>query len=478
MLILIIITIASAVIVYSYVMGYVGNSEAGPTGVSSIFTIEDFCVSAASFQCNSNAYSIVIDNSGSSVIPSGTVELYFSDLTQGTSAAATCQLAASINPGSTFTCPSGSGVGLPAALNAAPGDVVSIQAVTPDGSRGTSSTKILTSQLTYVPITLTNSQSAATQDDLQVLINVDFNSYAYFLASNVGNIRFYNSTNFVIANELPAWLENYTGGSGTPSTATTSDVWVKLAGTLIPANSYTTIYMLFESVGTTFDGVYWGEAPQLSSTYGEYDNGANVFLYYNVAPESLYGWTIVGSAGLVSTAPTGSYFKTAQAYYAYSANGDYLYSEVPGFASNEIVTFWTYTTGLGNVYYLASAAGAGQMARLDSRGGGDYSGLATTTKWTSWTAPGSGLDETKDLWYKYDIVINGATATSYIGSTTNNLGTLGTQANTLAVSNDGTYMGLIGDALGASYISYWNGLIIRYMPPSDVAPSVNFGSLS
>ncbi len=195
-----------------------------------------------------------------------------------------------------------------------------------------------------------------------------------------------------------------------------------------------------------------------------------------MAPQNLSGWTVVGVAGVTAAAVAGSYFHTQQAYYANSANGDYLYAQIPGFASNEIVTLWTYTTGLGNVYYLTNSAGAGQMGRLDGRGGADKSGLAATTSWTAWSAP-TGLDETKDIWYKYDIVINGASASSYIGPSTNNLGTLGAFANSLAVSNKGNYLGLIGDALGASYISYWNGMIIRCLPPNGVAPSVAFGSV-
>ncbi len=38
--------------------------------------------------------------------------------------------------------------------------------------------------------------------------------------------------------------------------------------------------MAFEPTSTNFDNNYWGEAPTLSSTYGQYDNGANVFAAY------------------------------------------------------------------------------------------------------------------------------------------------------------------------------------------------------
>ena len=47
--------------------------------------------------------------------------------------------------------------------------------------------------------------------------------------------------------------------------------------------SSNTIYMGFYAKGTSHlsSSRPFGEAPQLSSTYGQYDDGANVFLYYN-----------------------------------------------------------------------------------------------------------------------------------------------------------------------------------------------------
>ena len=329
----------------------------------------------------------------------------------------------------------------------------------------------------YVPITLTNNRNTPTVKGLEIPLNVNFLAYNSYLISDVGNIRFFNSTTFNSSSELPAWLEYYSGNTtNSANTATSSAVWIALKGTSITANSHITIYMVFEN-GVDFDGVYWGEAPELSQTYGQYDNGAQVFLYYNVAPTSISGWTTNKVAGLTTTAPTGSYFSSTDAYYANSANGDYMYTQIPALATNETMTFWTYTTGLGNVFFLTSSSGAGQMGRLDGRGGGDYTGLAATSSWTSWSAPSSGLDETTNKWYKYDIVLNGSRATGYIGSATNNLVTLGTATNTISITNKGDYVGLVGDALGASYISYWNGLIIRYLPNGGVFPSANFGTV-
>ncbi len=74
--------------------------------------------------------------------------------------------------------------------------------------------------------------------------------------------------------------------------------WLKLPK--INADSNMTIYMGFASNTTNlFNGVTVGEAPQLSSKYGEYDNGKNVFLYYTNFT-NLNGWVVNVSKGSYS----------------------------------------------------------------------------------------------------------------------------------------------------------------------------------
>ena len=329
----------------------------------------------------------------------------------------------------------------------------------------------------YLPIILSNPESAPTVKGLQVMLNVDFRSYESYLISDAGNIRFFNSSSQSASSELPAWLEYYSGNTTVAAnTATSSAIWVSLKGTVINAQSSLTIYMVFEN-GLDFDGTYFGEAPQLSPIYGKYDNGATVFEYYQVAPSSTSGWTIQGSAGQTSSGPAGSHFGSSDVYYANSAKGDYMFTQVPNLGTNEIMSFWTYTTGLGNMFFLADSAGKGQMARLDSRGGGNWAGLASTASWTSWNAPSSGLDKSVNTWYKYDIVLNSSLAKLYIGASTNNLATMGTLANNLSITNYGNYVGLVGDALGSSYVTYWNGFILRYYPPNGVLPNASFGGV-
>lgn len=330
------------------------------------------------------------------------------------------------------------------------------------------------SKFEAIPIIIDNGQASPTPSPFQEMIAVNITNENAILLSdgfntintNGSNVRFFASTSLSFNSELYAWLEGISGGVAT--------YWVKIPG-VIPGNSQITLWMVVENSSVNFNGIYLGEAPELSSVYGQYDNGQNVFDYYAVNPTSITEWNISGKAGITATAPSGSHYSTDSAFYANSASGDYMYTYVPLLAKNEIISFDVYTTGLGNVYFLANANGAGQMVRLDSRGGADYSGLATTNSWTSWTAPSSGLDERPNTWYQYDIVVSGSSATAYIGPASNNLATFGSTANSLIISVDGKYLGLVGDALGSSYITYWNGFVIRAYPPNGIMPSISFG---
>ena len=82
--------------------------------------------------------------------------------------------------------------------------------------------------------------------------------------------------------------------------ARSSIVWVNMSGTVITGKSSVKIYMLFGPSTENF-GKHWGEAPQLSATYGQYDNGAKVFSFYdNFAGTSLSSSWSVGSGVAVS----------------------------------------------------------------------------------------------------------------------------------------------------------------------------------
>jgi hypothetical protein len=130
----------------------------------------------------------------------------------------------------------------------------------------------------YVPITISNGQSSATPSPFQQEVVIDSSTFSSYEASNLQNVEFFYPNGTVI----PSWLES---GS---SSSTSSIYWLKLSN-VIPADSSATIYMDFAYTSTNlFNNFNDGEAPTLSSSYGEYDDGANVFNFYdNFAGTSL-----------------------------------------------------------------------------------------------------------------------------------------------------------------------------------------------
>jgi len=139
---------------------------------------------------------------------------------------------------------------------------------------------ITSSSLTlyYVPVTLTNcNPCAATPNPLQTKVTWNPSTYAAYEASNLGNIRFCADAGCVTV--LYAWLESCT--SSCTTSATSASAWVKLTSAIAANGGTLTIYMVFLSKTASFDSNYWGEAPTLSGTYGQYDNGANVFTFYD-----------------------------------------------------------------------------------------------------------------------------------------------------------------------------------------------------
>ena len=160
-------------------------------------------------------------------------------------------------------------------------------ALTSPAGSGTASP---TATSNFVPITLQNAQSA-TAANFQQKITVPSSAYSSYINSGWTNVEFtLNNPAASGGTPLQAWIES--GASNTGQTV----VWVNIPGGL-PTGS-TTIYMNFMSGSAVSQNGPTGEAPQLSPTYGEYDNGAKVFQFYdNFAGTSLSSqWTGSGSS--------------------------------------------------------------------------------------------------------------------------------------------------------------------------------------
>jgi YVTN family beta-propeller protein len=130
----------------------------------------------------------------------------------------------------------------------------------------------------YVPITLTDSQSSGTLPGFQQMLSVPSSSYSSYINSGWKNVEFTAFAPIGTAGNVPlyAWVE-----SNAINTASNTIVWVNLGNDWVSANNFLTLYLnIMPSNVMNSATAYTGEAPQLSTTYGQYDNGALVFSYY------------------------------------------------------------------------------------------------------------------------------------------------------------------------------------------------------
>ncbi|MDE1865401.1 MAG: hypothetical protein KGH94_02045 [Candidatus Micrarchaeota archaeon] len=142
-----------------------------------------------------------------------------------------------------------------------------------------------------VPVTLTNSNSVSGTGNSfqqQIFFNPQNTLYLSNEANDLGNIRFYQGTQ-----ELYSWCE-----SGCNTISSTNAIFWVLLPSGIPASNSVIVNMTFLSSNVEYDGIYAGEAPQLSGTYGQYDNGNKIFnLYQNFYGTSVpAGWGAYGGS--------------------------------------------------------------------------------------------------------------------------------------------------------------------------------------
>ena len=147
--------------------------------------------------------------------------------------------------------------------------------------------------LYYVAITITNSQTTATSAPFQQMITINSSNYSSYLASNLQNVNFQDGN----GNIIPSWLE-----SGNSNTSTSTIYWVSLTNGIGASSSVTIYYCIYATTVNCFNTTNTGVAPQLTTTYAQYDNGANVFTnYWNFAGTILPSpWTTIGSGETIT----------------------------------------------------------------------------------------------------------------------------------------------------------------------------------
>lgn len=333
------------------------------------------------------------------------------------------------------------------------------------------------SPTSYVTITLTNSQTTATPENFTQLLKVNWSAYATDLNANISNVRLYNSTTFSASTELAGWIED-----NNTTTATSSNVWVNLSDTIVPASGTVDIYMAFLPASSSWSS-HWGLAPQLSTVYGAIDNGKKVFEYYQsfgslTALPSPWVMTYNGaSSGVAET----NYYcldgTTAQLGITTSVNYN-VEGLTVDFAAIIPLTSATSGTAMSNGFGTANADGtyfvgnyggyisAGTQGR-DGAGGG-YGNWGTSGEWADYSA-GTQVSTSQRYLDTMQVYSTGTTSTSVYYE-------INYTQQESTTSSPGSYsLPLTFVDSGFNIPIYW--IRMRYTPPDGEMPSISFGSI-
>ena len=321
-----------------------------------------------------------------------------------------------------------------------------------DGEAPTLSEVVQSSTIEYAaPITITNSRSSATPSPFQQMLNISSSVYSSYAASNLQNVEFLYQNGTVVH----SWLENYTSNHAI--------WWIKIGS--IPAGGALTIYIGFASESTNlFNNVNIGEAPQLSSTYGEYDDGANVFVAYdNFAGTQLnsstMGWS--GYSGVsVNNGLTFAPCTTSDCSAGINTAQDFS-------VGSETLDFYgTYATENSGGY---SAARMGFLNQ-NAAGMGGQSGYTAT-----YLSSTSSIENVETNYYSYASTPSIWTIETY-GTEVYSFRNYGNEYSetTSELSSDITFF--LQQNSGGKY--YFNWVRIRNSPPNGVMPSISVGSVT
>ncbi|WP_218261169.1 hypothetical protein [Saccharolobus shibatae] len=178
-------------------------------------------------------------------------------------------------------------------------------------------------------ISIINTRNVPTPAPFDQLLNITVNEVNPSVWSTALSYKFLNMLFMQNGQKLYAWIQNYTQNYVL--------VWVKIP-TGIPAESITQITLIFTS---SVQYPYTGIAPELTIPYGEYDNGHNVFLFYNnfKSPLSLADFKVYnGTNPQLATVSFNDGFNLTA--YATSTTNYYLLSSTVSF--NEPIIAFAY----------------------------------------------------------------------------------------------------------------------------------------
>ncbi len=161
---------------------------------------------------------------------------------------------------------------------------------------------------------------------------------------------------------------------------------------------------------------------------------------------TLAGWTVSGVSvdpGIGTPAP------------AFAAPGSNAYAWRDDHTVFSVYTLEMNSSALGDFYFGCDDTGAGQMFRLDTRGGTNLAGFATTNSWTSWNAPAAGFAAPPNTWVQVVLTVSAGSVTA---DCTWSGGSASVGPYTLA-NTTGTAYGMQGDGGGGT--TYFDNLSLH-----------------
>jgi hypothetical protein len=325
----------------------------------------------------------------------------------------------------------------------------------------------------YVPITITNSQSSNTPSPFQEYVTFNPSSYSQYEANDLGNIRFYQGP--IGTNELYSWCE-----IGCSNSSTSSVFWIRLPSG-IAASTAITVNMSFGTTATRtteYDDNFAGEASNFTTTFGKYDNGANVFLYYNNGQTlpSINSGSYGGASLSSQTNPQGITSNTIDI----SVNQFYpVWVTTPiSSGDNVIMEGWVGpSSGAADIgYSLRGSSATAAYGYTGQRWNGPaiwimlYNGITNT----GLTDSGSDLANAWG-WDQFSVSGNTLTDILYTGAPPEMGGSLYSSASTTntELGSASTYIGYAA----WSGTNYWYTTRARAYPPGGTMPGYSVGAL-
>ncbi|MGC8557611.1 MAG: hypothetical protein ACP5NC_01275 [Nitrososphaeria archaeon] len=338
------------------------------------------------------------------------------------------------------------------------------------------------SNIYYANVIISNGQSLSTPAPFQQNITIT-SSNPIWQYINTSNIYFGQNVDFMLNGQvLPSWLESYSSSSAT--------WWISLPNG-IAAQSSITVTMDLYPKNTNLFSQYTGkvgEAPQLSSSYGKYDDGANVFNFYdNFAGTNLNPkWTVfdnnngVGSVSVNNgltikpTTTNGYYIGVYSSIKSITSTGMILETLVkpngkPSNGYNDYSTFLGYGTTTNSIApaygYSGNFWGARNTYSFIALWQGNYYGLYYLT-YTPDSATQGTIYQTSFSWFSNGNLYASDTSGASMSAIDTTYGI--SSATQIVISANGATNGK------TQYIVYW--VRIRAAPPNDIMPTVTFGT--